>query len=195
MAKKHKKKHHRRRVGAAGGKRSMLLKIASIAGGFLLADPINQAVAKLVPDKVTPATTTTAAVTTSRENLRMGGELGLGALLLLKKSSGMTGKAMTVAGGLLAGAGLKIALRKAGFMSGYHNVPVIGARHRMASGYQSVPVIGGVPSQLAGMGTPGQLQGYRVGQYASQGSGVIAGIGRGSSSGSGMMNAGTNMMQ
>ena len=68
------------------------------------------------------------------------------------------GMIKTVGGGVLAGAGLKRALKSFNIISGYQGVPVIGRR---MGAYQGVPVIGGVrPSQLAG--GPGQLQGYRV---------------------------------
>jgi hypothetical protein len=122
-------------------------------------------------------------------NTVMGVEIGLGGLLLLSKKKSMP---MTIAGGILAGAGLKLALKKTGIISGYQSVPVIGAnRHRMA-GYQSVPVLGntGMPPQLAGK-LPGQLQGFRVNGYGSQGSGVMNGAGQGS----GLMKESTGYMQ
>jgi hypothetical protein len=80
---------------------------------------------------------------------------------------------------LLAGAGVKRALKVLGVMSGYQSVPVIG-RYKMA-GYQSVPAIGKTPAQLAGK-TPPQLSGYRpagsgVGGYVPAGSGVLGGMG------------------
>ena len=196
---KHKKKHRRRRVGGLGGgkKGDLLIKVGSLAVGYLMADTINGQIAKLIPDKTTAATATTAATTTSRANIRMGVGIGLGGLLLLKKSKGTIGMAMKVSGGLLAGAGLKLALKQAGIITGYHNVPVIG-RHRMAGGmhgYQSVPVIGGTPAQLSG--TPGQLQGYKVGmgQYGAQGSGVISGFNKATNTGSGILNTGSGYMQ
>jgi hypothetical protein len=192
MAKKHKKHHRRRRVGALGGgkKSGMLIKIAGVAAGYFLGDSITNKLGTYMTT-TTAATSTTAATTTPNTTAVMGVELGLGALLLLKKSSGTTGTVMKAAGGFLAGAGLKLALKKAGFISGYQSVPVIG-RHRMA-GYQNVPVIGGTPAQLAGV--PGQLQGFKVGQYGVQGSSVISGFGKGGSTGSGLMNAGSGYMQ
>jgi len=191
MAKKHKKHRRRRHVpGFGGGKKGTMLKLAAIAGGYLLADKINEQIGKYVTTS-SGTSSTGAALTVPNTKLMMGGEIGLGALLLLRKGKGTTGMVMTVAGGLLAGAGLKLALKQAGVITGYHNVPVIG-RHRMASGYQSVPVIGGTPAQLSG--TPGQLQGYRVGQYGSQGSGVIAGF-KGAANGSGIMTSGSGYMQ
>lgn len=172
MAKK--RKGAKRRVGAASlNPGSPIVKLAAIAAGyFLTADPVNTAIDKA---NTKAATATEPAGTRVGETVVMGGELGLGALLLLSKSKNKTtGLIKTAAGGVLAGAGLKRALKKFGVIKGYQSVPVIGSR-RMA-GYQSVPVIGGVPGQLQGV--PPQLNGYRsagsgVNGYTSQGSGVL----------------------
>ncbi len=80
--------------------------------------------------------------------------------------AGGTSSLPTIAGGVLAGAGLKRALKKFGVITGYQAVPVIGKR---MAGYQAVPVIGRVPSQLSG--TPSQLEGFRVNGYTPTGSG------------------------
>lgn len=178
MAKRRKKPGRRRsrRVGAFGfGKKDTGLKLAALAGGFFLGNSINSGIDKLLT-KVTPATTTTPTQTSSTpQTLAMVGEIGLGGLLLMRKKSGGINTGLKIAGGLLAGAGIKRALKVMGVMSGYQAVPVIG-RHRMG-GYQSVPVIGRgqTPPQLAG--TPAQLQGYRVNGYTPAGSGVMGSIG------------------
>lgn len=179
MAKRRKRTHRRRRrrVGAFGlGGSDTGVKLLAVGAGFLLGNTINAQI-----DKMLPKTTDTVPVPTKNaQTMAMVGELGLGGLLLLRKQSGTAGTAMKVAGGVLAGAGLKRALKVLGVMSGYQSVPVIG-RHRMA-GYQSVPAIGAkVPAQLAGK-TPPQLAGYRpagsgVGAYVPAGSGVLGGIG------------------
>lgn len=144
-----KKKHHKRRrsVGALNP-RSPIVMLGSLAAGYLLADTINTPIDKLVTTAKIPAVAVTA------------GEVGVGALLLMsKKKSGTMGLVKTVAGGILAGAGIKRALKQFNIISGYQSVPVIGRR---MAGYQAVPVVGGVrPAQLAG--APAQLQGgFRV---------------------------------
>jgi hypothetical protein len=184
MSKRRKTKkggRRRRRVGAfsMGGK-DTALKLAAIAGGFFLGKTVNDKINSL-NTKVVPATATTAATTTTMvpSAVITVGELGIGGLLLLRKGgTGTMGMVTKVAGGVLAGVGLRRALGQMGIMSGYQSVPVIG-RHRMA-GYQSVPVIGNskMPVQLSG-GTPSQLQGFRVNGYKPTGSsvGVMGSIG------------------
>jgi hypothetical protein len=191
MAKRKKGKRRTRRVGAFGGKKDMGLKLAALAGGVLLANTINSKLDALTT-KTTAATATTPATTTTPPNmLLIVGELGLGGLLLLRKTGGTMGMISKVAGGLLAGAGLGRALKTMGIMSGYQAVPVIG-KHRMA-GYQLVPVIGQrtTPPQLAGK--PSQLQGFRVNGYTPTGSGVMGGIGA-VDGGSGINTSGTGYM-
>lgn len=178
MAKRKKhKRRSRRRVGAFSlGGSDTGVKLLAVGAGFLLGNTINGLI-----DKALPKTTDAVPVpTTSSQTIAMVGQVGLGGLLLLKKQTGTTGMIMKGAGGLLAGAGVKRALKVLGVMSGYQSVPVIG-RHRMA-GYQSVPAIGAkVPAQLAGK-VPPQLSGYRpagsgVGGYVPAGSGVLGGMG------------------
>lgn len=185
------KRRRSRRVGGfkMGGKDTGV-KLLAVGAGFLLGNMINAAV-----DKMLPKTTDTVPVPTKgAQTAAMVGELGLGGALLLMKAGGTVGK---VAGGVLAGAGLKRALSVLGIMSGYQSVPVIG-RHRMA-GYQQTPVIGAIPAQLSGR-TPPQLSGYRpagsgVGAYTSQGSGVMGSIGScESGNGSGLNHTGSGYM-
>lgn len=181
--KKAKRRGRRRgRVGAFGfGGKDTGIKLAAIAGGFLLGKTINDQIDK-VNVKTVPATATTPATTTTvvPKTVVAVGQIGIGGLLLLRKGgTGTTGMVLKVAGGLLAGAGLRTALVQMGVMSGFQSVPVIG-RHRMA-GYQSVPVIGQnkMPPQLSGK-TPMQLQGFRVNGYTptgSRGVGVMGSIG------------------
>lgn len=160
-----KKKHHKKRrhhaVGALNPK-SPLVMLASVGIGYLMADTINGKIDQFNTTTTTPAGGGTPVSTnTVSPTIVMVGELGIGGLLLLSKRKGGTmGMVKTVAGGVLAGAGLKRALKKFGVVSGYQSVPVIGRR---MGGYQAVPVIGGMrPGQLAGAPGPGQLQGYRV---------------------------------
>lgn len=173
--------HRKRKVGKSGKKRSggsrktdLIIKIAALGIGYFGADTINPMI-----DKIVPKSKDASGVETPNETLAIAAELGLGGLLLLKKmpvGSKTVQTALTAAGGILAGAGLKRGLKKLGVISGYQSTPVIG-RYRMA-GYQSTPVIGrmAVPNQLSGV--PNQLTGYKpagsgVGGYKSQGSGVM----------------------
>jgi len=189
--KKQHKRRRSRRVGAFRmGGNSTGVKLLAIGAGFLLGNTVNAAV-----DKLLPKTTDTVPVPTKgAQTAAMVGELGIGGALLLMKQGGIIGK---VAGGVIAGAGLKRALSVLGIMSGYQSVPVIG-RHRMA-GYQQTPVIGAIPAQLSGR-TPPQLSGYRpagsgVGAYTSQGSGVMGSIGScESGNGSGLNHTGSGYM-
>lgn len=196
MPKRKKKKHHRhRRVGAMGPKgKDLALKIAAIAGGFFMGDIVNGYVDRALT-KTVPATATMPATRTNPpDTVILVGEVGIGGLLLLRRSGGTVGMALKVGGGLLAGIGLRRAMRTMGVIKGYQNVPVIG-RHRMA-GYQNVPVIGqrNTPPQLAGK-IPGQLQGYRVNGYKSSGSGVMGSVGSSDNAGgSGLLYAGSGYM-
>lgn len=187
---KHSTRRRRRNVGALGLKgKDTGLKLAALAGGFLLGKAINTQVDKLLA-KLNPNSTATATTTTSSMGtLATVGEIGVGGLLLLRKKSGGMNTYLKVAGGVLAGAGIRRAIGQMGFMNGYQSVPVIG-RHRMA-GYQSVPVIGQrtVPAQLAGGSTPAQLQGFRVNGYTPTGSGVMGRVGA-IDGGSGITNSG-----
>jgi len=194
MAKRRRKSGRRTRRRVSGGfgmkGKDGMLKVAALAGGFFLGKSINAQVDKLLMKMNNSTATSTTTTSTATGTIATVAEVGIGGLLLLRKGGkGMTGKAMTVAGGVLAGAGIRRALASMGFMSGYQNVPVIG-RHRMA-GYQNVPVIGKsvIPAQLAGGSTPAQLQGFRVNGYTPTGSGVMGRIGA-LDGGSGVTNTG-----
>ena len=172
-----KRMHHRkghRRVGALNlNPGSPLIRGLSVAAGYLLADSINQGIDNVFPK---PAAGTSAddiaKKIATNDTIAMVGEVGLGALLLLRKKKSLI---TTLGGGLLAGAGLKRALKKAKIVSGYQSVPVIGRRGGRVRGYQSVPVVGGIPPMLSGI--PPMLSGYTpagsgVGGYTPAGSGV-----------------------
>lgn len=181
MAKRKKGRRRSRRVGAIGfgGKKMTGIKLLSIAAGALLVgEQINDAIDKVLIPKNTTDPTALAEAQKKADTYGMVGEVGIGGLLLLRRKQNML---TAVGGGILAGAGLRRALKKMGAIKGYQSVPVIG-RHRM-TGYQSVPVIGnsGIPPQLAGK-VPAQLQGYRVNGYtpAGSGMGVLAGADYGS---------------
>lgn len=184
MAKR--KKHSKRRkvsgIGAMLNPKSPLVKIGALAIGYLMGDTINNFADTLIPDSLTNATAATATTAAKpamlsadqADQVLMAGEIGLGALLLLK---GKPNVIKTIAGGVLAGAGIQRALIsfnivKPTAVKGYQAIPVIG-------GYQKVPVIGSVPAQLQGTvtKTPAQLQGYRVNGYTPNGSGMAGVMG------------------
>lgn len=184
-ASKTKKKKGARRVGALNPN-SGVMKLAAVAVGYFLADTINGAIDKVLPASIVTPTDPASLMKYAPSAV----QLGLGGFLLMSKGKASIVK--TAGGGILAGAGLKRALRSAGVITGYQATPVIGrAQHRMA-GYQSTPVIGNVPAQLAGV--PAQLQGYRVNGYTPAGSGVMGAVNSrygadGNGSGSGVTNS------
>jgi hypothetical protein len=193
---KHKKKHRRhRRVGALnlGDKKTQgLIKLGSLLAGYFMGDTINGYVDKVLPTETT--TTSTGTTTAPSQMAGIVGELGIGGLLLLKKmASGTTGTILMATGGLIAGAGIKRALKKAGVITGYQAVPVIGGHlgRKRVTGFQSVPVIGKIPPQLSGK-MPAQLQGYKVGGYVPNGSG--ASMGYCDDGGSGLMAGASSYM-
>lgn len=160
MAKRKRRSSKRRRVsgiGAALNPNSPVIQLAVVAAGYFMADKINTPI-----DKIFPTSMDTGAASW----VKPGSKLAVGAYLLLSKKKSLL---KTVPGGLLAGAGLKQALVKAGVVSGFQAVPVI-------AGYQSTPVIAGMPMQLSGHrvnGMPPQLSGHRVNGDSK----VMAGIG------------------
>lgn len=135
---------------------SPLVKIAALAAGyFLLADPINNAIDKVLvkalPAKDASGAASTTTISDMGQYAAIGAE-GIGAYMLLLKGRKTIVK--TATGGILGGAALKRALKKFGVVSGYQRVPVIGS-------YQRVPVIGNAQSgyRVNGMNGNG---GYRV---------------------------------
>lgn len=173
MATKKKTKNRKksRRVGGIGLKPdSMVTKVLAVAAGyFLLADPINDQLDKLIPKKeAAPAAPATTAGFMDNIDIVGVGEVGIGAAALFM---GKPSLLKTLAGGILVGAGVKRLMGGPAGVTGYQSVPVIGYAKKRMAGYQSVPVIGKVPGQLQGV--PAQLQGYRVNGYQSAGSGVM----------------------
>lgn len=186
--KRRKARGRRRRVGAAFSlkKGGMTLNLLSVAGGFLMGNAINAQIDKFLPKTTDPVTNTQVP----NQTIGYVAQLGVGGMLLMSKRARPVVK---IAGGVLAGAGLKRALKSFGVITGYQATPVIGRSHMR--GYQSVPVIGRMPPQLAGI--PAQLRGYRpagsgLGAYIPAGSGVMGAVDNGSgvtqNSGSGYMN-------
>lgn len=127
-AKKKKAGKRRRGVGAMSfNPNNPLIQWGSIAAGFFLAKPVNEAIDKVVPaDKVDP-------------KLTAAGQAGIGSLLVFKKftKNKMLNTITTVGGGIVAGAGVKRGMDALGIggIGGYQTVPAI-------NGYQSVPAVG-----------------------------------------------------
>ncbi len=134
----------RKKVGAMSlTANSPLVKFGSIAIGYLMGDTLNQ---KLI-DKLFG--TPTDPVKTGK--MVAVGQIGLGGALVFLKL-GKKSLISEVAGGLLIGSGIKRAMvvfkDGATTMSGYGDVPVLGAYKtpgqlgRKVAGYGDVPVIG-----------------------------------------------------
>lgn len=170
-----KKKRARRRVGARSlNAGSPMVKLLAVGAGYLLAaDPINSMLDGVLskvfkkPATTDASGTTPAGMTETGSYVAIGAE-GFAAYMLLKKKTMLP----VVAGGLLAGAGLKRALKKFGVISGYRvngyqNVPVIGS-------YQNVPVIG---NGIAGYNVNGRrasaVMGNAVGSGSTSGSDML----------------------
>ena len=144
--KKNKPTRRRRRIGAlALNPSSSIVQIASLAGGFFLADKINPMIDKVAdPTKVD-------------QKLVAAGQVGLGAAYLYLKK-GKKNIILTVASGLVAGAGVKRAMTAFGIgdiaINGYQRVPSVNGVQRMPSinGYQRVPAVGNYNPGPGGMG-------------------------------------------
>lgn len=150
--KKSKGRARRRRIGAALNPGSPIVKIGAVAAGYFLgAKFLNPMIDKVTAGKVD-------------DKIVGAGQTGLGALLLLSKKQNII---KTVAGGILAGSGLKRALTAFGVLTpaitppattpavtGYGNVPVVGR----INGYGNVPVVG----RINGYTPSGSLGAYSL---------------------------------
>lgn len=146
--KSHKRTTRRRRVGATAmslNPNSPVVMIGSAAIGYLFADKINTALAN---------------VTGTMDAKLVGAiEAGLGGALVFNVFGGKKSLPLTVAGGVIGGAGVKKLLEAFGIINGiggYGAVPVIGRRMMKGAlnGYGQVPVVAGYsPNQsLNGVG-------------------------------------------
>lgn len=181
MATKRRRRSHKRRsrVGATSlNPKNPLILLASVAAGYLAGDQIYSAIDKMIPTKDTSATDKTQVNVVS-DTMVGAGFAGVGALIALK---GRKTLPKTIAGGVLAGAGIKFILKDQGVIKGFPSVPSIGKR-RM-SGFNRVPAISGIPNSLKGYipgrtaaaaslnGIPNSLKGYtpnRMAAYAGAG--------------------------
>lgn len=143
---KRRRRHHR--VGAMSlSAKSPVVMIGAIAAGYFLGDTLTPMIENIIPIS-DPAT---------KDKVTAGAEIGIGALLLTSRKKSTL---KTIAGGILAGAGVKKAAKAFGVISGYGSVPVIGRRR--VAGYGSLPVIGAPgyspgAGQLNGYATPGMI--------------------------------------
>jgi hypothetical protein len=115
-----------------------LVKFGSVALGYFAADKINPMIDKLTG--------------TLDAKIVAGIEVGAGTLLLMGKlGKGKPGMIATVAGGVLAGAGLKRGMRSFGVITGYGMVNVVsGYRPNTAlNGYGAVNVVSGYTPNMA----------------------------------------------
>jgi hypothetical protein len=185
MAKKTKAKKRkspvRRRVGATAlNLKNPIVMYGPIVGGFLMGDMINNAIDKALPDDKVG------------QKIKGGAEAGIGAALVFMKLGKKKTIIEVVAGGVLAGAGVRRLLKEFGIITGiggYQSVPVLGRRAGV-NGYGAVPVIGnGYKTSRTALN--GVLNGgYQVPQVPSK-LNVMGSTG----SGSGLNNSGSDCMQ
>lgn len=169
-------KRRSKRIGAMSlNPKNPLVLVASVAAGYLASDQIFKVIDKAIPTKDTSATDKTQVNVVSDTVLGGGMAAAGSALALLGKKSMIK----TVAGGVLAGAGLKLVLTDQGVIKGFPSVPSVGRRRRVA-GFPSVPSVGSTPASLRGgyspnrasvsaiNGVPGALRGgYSPNRYAA----------------------------
>lgn len=143
MAKKKAKKTTRRRRSRVGAlslnPSSPLVMYGSVAVGYLMGNTINAPITKAIGDKLD-------------NKIVAGAQVGVGALLVMKK--GKKSLPVTIAAGLLAGAGLKRGMEAFGIgqthMAGFQDVPAV-------NGYQQVPSVNGTR-------IPRRMGAYNLGQ-------------------------------
>lgn len=178
-----KKTTTRRKVGAAAlNLKNPMVAILPVAGGFFLGDMINDKIDTLLPDD---------KLSQKAKGMVEG---GLGAALILMKIGKKKTAVEVVAGGVLAGAGLRRLLKEFGVLNGiggYQSVPAIANRERRRlNGYGAVPVVGNGGYKTSQYQLNGSLNG--VGGYNVPP--VPAGVGVMGSTGSGL-NSGSDYMQ
>lgn len=118
-----------------------LVQLAAVGiGYFMAADPVNEFIDKQLSKKEASGATTPPTAQTKK--IVAVATTGAGAALVLMGKKTMV---KTLGGGVLAGVGLKRALKEFNIISGYQNVPVL-------AGYQNVPVLAGAGINSAGPG-------------------------------------------
>lgn len=143
-------KRRSKRIGAMSlNPKNPLVLVASVAAGWFGSDQIFKVIDKAIPTKDTSATDKTQVNVVSDTVLGTGMVAAGGALALLGKKS----MVKTIAGGVMAGAGLKLVLVDQGAIKGFPSVPSVGRRRRMA-GFPSVPSVGRIPESLRGGYSP-----------------------------------------
>jgi hypothetical protein len=163
---KKRKSGSRRKVGAAALNASNpLVMYGAMAGGFLLADKINEQI-----DKVTG---------TMNQKIVGAAEGGIGAALVFMKLGKKKSVVEVVAGGVLLGAGVKRLLKEFGILNGiggYQSLPVLGRKVSQLNGYGKVPVLGGYNTNSQALN--GVFNGYQVPR--SPASSIMGSVGSGS---------------
>lgn len=147
-ASKKRKTTRRRRMGGIGAlnANNPLVKFGSIAAGYFLGDKINTAIDSATGDKMDGKLLA---------GLQTFAGLTLNGVVPVMK--GKRGLIATVAGGVLAGSGLKRGLTEFGVINGFHNVPAL-------NGWRAVPALNGYnPTPGAQLGaynpTPSKVMG------------------------------------
>lgn len=168
---KKRKPVRRRRVGATAlNVKNPIVMFGPIVGGFLLGDKINTAIDTALPDD---------KVGQKTKGILEG---GIGAALVFMKIGKKKTVVEMVAGGVLAGAGVRRLLKEFGIITGiggYQSVPVVARRHHQLNGYGSVPVIGNggyTTSKYSLNGALNGVPGYAVPSPAGS-SNVMGGVG------------------
>lgn len=160
-----------RRMGALDFKPgNPLVQIAAVGiGYFLAADPVNTEIDKLLTK--TAADGTKTPPTASTKKMVGGATAGAGAALVLMGKKTMV---KTLAGGALAGVGLKRLLKEFNVISGFQDVPVLGRRNM--AGFQDVPVLGKLGDGIGAYAVNGEgINGSRFDRgYAVTGNGKMA---------------------
>jgi len=141
MSRRRKKTTSRRRrriSGVALSATSPIVKYGSLAGGYFLADKINEQLTK---------------ITGTLDPKIVNGVLAAGGLYYMFIHKGKKSTPLVIVSGLAAGTGIKGLLTEFGVVSGFRELPVV-------SGFNNVPVVGkySIPSGALN-GVP---NGYRV---------------------------------
>lgn len=158
-AKKRKPTRRRRRIGGLGAMTpsNPIVKYGSMAVGYLLGDKVNEALDKVAGDKMDGKLLAGLQV--------FAGLVANQTVPLVKMKPNMI---LTVAGGVLAGAGVKRGLTEFGVVNGFFNVPAL-------NGFRAVPALNGFNP------TPGQqLGGYNPSPSKVMGSVPMAAMDNGS---------------
>jgi len=145
----------RRRIsGVSMNANSPIIKYGSLAGGYLLADKINEQLVKL---------------TGTLDPKIVNGVLAAGGLYYMFLHKGKKNTAIVVASGLAAGTGIKGLLTEFGVVSGFRDMPVVNGFNNVPTvGKYSVPsgALNGIPN---GYKVPAPVMGSVPDEYGNSG--------------------------